>query len=195
MVKLDETNIVEFINQGKDKEVIKYLYQRVFPMVKKYLLKKGARKEDVEDVFQDSVMTFYKMTIEKKIASDLNVSGLLYTISVNKWFNLMRKNNRQVVVDFQENESYQFIPDEIRELVLVKTEKNLLNSLFSQIGDKCIQLLTFTIYQDLMIEDIQERMGFSSEAAAKMQVKRCREKLYEQLDKNPTLLNRLFDYV
>jgi RNA polymerase sigma factor (sigma-70 family) len=196
MVKIDENNIVEFVNQGKDREVMKFLYQKTYPLVKRALLRRNAKKEDIEDVFQESVMSIYKMILEKKIQAQLNVCGLLYTISMNKWINLMRRNNRQVVVDFQEDDNYSnMLSEEVGEVVLANTDKSLLAKLFSKIGEKCLQMLTFTIYQDLMIEDIQHRMGMVSEAATKMHLKRCKDKIYEEIEKNPFILNQLLDHV
>ncbi len=195
MAEINEHNIYEFILQGRDREVIKYLYKKTFPTVKKSLLRKKASREDIEDVFQEAVMGLYKMIMDHKIEPGLNICGLLYTISINKWYNLMRKNNRQVLVDFQEDESYHTLSEEIGDWFLAKSEKNLLNTLFVQIGQKCIEMLNFTIYQDLSMEDIRYRMGLKSEASTKMQMKRCREKLWEQIENNPEILNRLLEYV
>ncbi|MFN8437656.1 MAG: sigma-70 family RNA polymerase sigma factor [Cytophagales bacterium] len=194
-MNISNENIIEHVLQGKDREVIKYLYQKIFPQIKKNLIKKGAQKEDIEDVFQEAVMIFYKMIMDKKIDRSLNITGLLYTITVNRWTNLLRKNSRNVIVDFQEDTKFDIRTEDVKEIEMVKKEKNALQSLFSQIGQKCIDLLSLSIYKDLSIEDIQSRFAFTSEGATKMQIKRCKDKLNELIEKNPKLVNQLLEYV
>jgi hypothetical protein len=68
---------------------------------------------------------------------------------------------------------------------------NLLKQLFSNIGEKCLELLHYTIYTEILMEDIAIRMGFSSVNAVKMQQVRCKQKLIEEMNKNPQLAGKL----
>jgi RNA polymerase sigma factor (sigma-70 family) len=194
-MNIREKEIPDLIRQGKDREVIASFYKLVFPRVKKTILRRGGKKEDVEDVFQDAVMYLYKLILEGRYNEKYTIFGFLYTVTINRWINSLRISNRNVTVDFQTDEHYYNIKSDFEEICLASREGNLLKDLFSRIGSKCIEILTYTIYQNLMIEDIQLRMGFESEGATKMQLKRCKEKLYREIESNPLLLEKLRDHV
>ena len=59
-MKISEEHIVDFIKQGRDKEVVPLFYKHVLPNVKKQILKNGGRQEDAQDAFQDAILLFYK---------------------------------------------------------------------------------------------------------------------------------------
>jgi hypothetical protein len=81
---------------------------------------------------------------------------------------------------------------QIENINFVKTtEENILKKFFSSIGDKCVEVLTYVIYQNLLLEDIAIRMELSSVDACKMQVMRCKKKMVQLMEENPMLLQKL----
>lgn len=51
-MNISNENIIEHVLQGKDREVIKYLYQKIFPQIKKNLIKKGHKKKTLKMYFK-----------------------------------------------------------------------------------------------------------------------------------------------
>jgi RNA polymerase sigma factor (sigma-70 family) len=194
-MKINEKDIPDLIKLGKDKDVIVLFYKQVYPRVKRTILKRGGKREDVEDVFQDAVMYLYKYILDGKYSDKYTVYGFLFTLCMNRWINSLRKTSRSVNVDFQTEEQYFDIEADFEEIHLASREGNLLTALFSKIGEKCIEILNYTIYQDLSIEDIGLRMGIETEGAVKMQLKRCKEKLYKEVEINPSILEKIRGHV
>jgi RNA polymerase sigma factor (sigma-70 family) len=189
-VKIEEHEIPERIRQGTDNEVVKLLYKRVFPLVQNYITKRSGKKEDAYDVFQDAVMVFYKQVMNGSFNPQYKVYGYLFRISINYWINKLKKDKRLQYTDELEDSQYPAI--ETRdELFISGRNENLLRTLFSNIGEKCIELLHYTIYSEILMEDIMIRMGFSSVSAVKMQQLRCKQKLVQEMEKNPQLAERL----
>lgn len=188
MMRVREEEIPDRIRKGDDRKVIALLYEKVLPNVERYIVKNGGRKEDAYDVFQDAITVFYKQVIQGNFDTKYKVYGYIYRISLNYWINKLKKDNR---IDLLE--TYEDIHSVETELpaVYVETDENLLNKLFSAIGQKCIDLLTYTIYNDLLMEDIMIRMEFTSVSAVKMQAKRCKEKLMKEIELNPHLAEKL----
>jgi RNA polymerase sigma factor (sigma-70 family) len=189
-VKIAEDQIPKLMREGKDREVVPLLYRKVFPLVQKYITKRSGRKDDADDVFQDAMMIFYKQVIKDSFDSKYNVYGYLYRLSINCWINKVKKESRIELMDEMiESGSEEIL--EVRESMVSDKDDNLLKSVFSDIGDKCIELLTYTIYYSLLMEDIMIRMGFTSVSAVKMQQQRCKQKLIKEIEKNPDLAERL----
>lgn len=189
-MKIEEHEIPERIRQGTDNEVVKLLYKKVFPLVQNYITKRSGKKEDAYDVFQDAVMVFYKQVMNGTFNPQYKVYGYLFRISINYWINKLKKDKRLQYTDELENSEYPAI--ETRDEIFVSgRSENLLRTLFSNIGEKCIELLHYTIYSEILMEDIMIRMGFSSISAVKMQQLRCKQKLVQEMEKNPQLAERL----
>ncbi|HTF81554.1 MAG TPA: sigma-70 family RNA polymerase sigma factor [Cytophagales bacterium] len=182
--------ILAKIQQGKDNEAINLLYKNVFPLVKKYVTSRGGNKDDAFDVFQDALIEFYKLVGDKKYDPKYKVEGYLYNQSMYYWLNKVKRDQKLV---FKEDLEMDFIqvPEVVTDHYFVGKDEWALLSFFSNMGDKCKELLTYTIFYDLLMEDIAIRMGFSSVAAAKMQHQRCKQKMFEELDNNPKILDKL----
>ncbi|MBO9701397.1 MAG: sigma-70 family RNA polymerase sigma factor [Sporocytophaga sp.] len=191
-MKISEHEIPLLIKQGNDKEVITELYKIVFPKVKKYIVRHNGIKDDAYDVFQDALLYFYKQVVEDRFSDKYTVFGYVYRLSINRWLNKLKKDQRvNFTSELESSNGIEFDEEENKYLSILKEGENLLEKLFSNIGEKCVELLTYTIYYDLMAEDIALRMGFTSEGAVKMQIKRCREKLYAEAEKDPSILEKI----
>lgn len=189
-MSIKEDNIVSLMNQGKDREVIPLLYKKVYPLVERYILRNSGNKDDASDIFQDALLLFYKQILHKTYDPKYKVFGYLYKICIYKWVNKAKKNSRVVFVE--EIEKFEQPADNyFPEGLITHADENIIRKLFNPIGEKCIELLTYTTYSDLLMEDIMVRMNFNSVSAVKMQLKRCKEKLLKEIDENPSLINQL----
>lgn len=190
-MKVQEDQIPELIKQGEDRKVIPLLYKKVLPMVENFVLKNSGRKEDAFDVFQDALMVFYKQVVNNTFDPKYKVYGYLYRISINYWINKIKRDKRiELVEDLHESPEE---PLEVKETMIALNDENILKTLFSGIGEKCIELLTYTIYNNMLMEDIVIRMDFPSVSSVKMQQQRCKQKLMKEIEKNPQLMEKLRD--
>jgi len=191
-VSIKEEDIISLVKSGKDREAIPVLYKKVYPLVERYIVRNSGNKDDASDIFQDALLLFYKQIIRNSFNEKYKVYGYLYKICLYKWMNKAKKNSKIKFVDEIENlEPAGFIVHEEMEEIIANPDENIIRKLFTPIGEKCIELLTFTTYSSLLLEDIMIRMEFNSVSAVKMQLKRCKEKLLKEIDENPSLINQL----
>ena len=191
-MKIKEEEIISLIKQGQDKLVIEHLYTTIFPKVKKYIRTHHGNIEDAADVFQEVISTFYRQVISNTYNETYTVYGYLYKMSINRWFNLLRKTNRVDLIDAFEGTHYE-LSEENQAFTTSKTneQKNLLQTFFSNLGDRCLELLQYSIFQSLLLEDIALRMGIVNADAANIQLFRCKQQLLKTLKNNPELKLKL----
>ncbi|MFN6946348.1 MAG: RNA polymerase sigma factor, partial [Cytophagaceae bacterium] len=151
-MKISEDNIPDLIREGKDREVVPVLYKKVLPLVEKYIVSRKGNKEDAYDVFQDALLLFYKQVIKKTFNPKYKVYGYIFRICINLWINKIRKDKR---IDWTEElpEMTEDFP-EIKEDLLIRRDENIVKQVFAGIGEKCIELLTFTIYESLPLKEV-----------------------------------------
>lgn len=186
----DEERIPSLIREGKDREAVPLLYKKVFPQVKRYILHNSGKKEDAMDIFQDALMLFYRQIIQNTYNPTYKVYGYVYKLCIHSWINKAKKDSR---IKFTEQIEDNVIEEEFMfpDVFAGNPDENIIRKLFSPIGEKCIELLTYTIYSHLLMEDIMIRMELSSVSAVKMQSKRCKEKLIKEIERNPTIIDQL----
>ncbi|WMJ72034.1 sigma-70 family RNA polymerase sigma factor [Cytophagaceae bacterium ABcell3] len=185
-MRIIEENIPELIIKGADEKVIPLLYKKVLPAVEKHIVSKSGRKEDAFDVFQDALLLFYKQVVKKTYNPKYKVYGYVYRISINLWLNKIKRDKKiQLTDQLPDSKGEEQI--EIKEELFALEEDNIIKAIFAEIGEKCIELLTHTIYYGMPYKEVMEKMGFPSIAAVKMQQKRCKEKLVKEIEKKPHL--------
>lgn len=188
--EIEDSKLIDLIRNGDDRKAMPILYKKVLPQLKNYILRTGGSKDDAFDVFHDALMVFYEQVMTGQYNTKYNVYGFLYRIGVFRWINKLKKDKGIVHYD----EMPEFQAEEVStnyDLNEPSRNQNLLQKLFAPIGEKCIELLNYTIYSDLLMEDVMLRMEFSSVEAVRMQQMRCKQKLIKEMENNPSLLQKL----
>lgn len=189
-MKIVEDEIPNLIRQQKDKDVIGHLYDEVFPTVQRYIKKNNGIADDANDVFQDALVYFYKQVVTNTFDSKYTVYGYLFRLSINRWINKLNKDKKMVFKDEMVDQLAKDV-SYIEKEEVPEEDQNKIAQFVTTIGEKCVEVLTLRIYSNMMFEDIALRLDISSEASAKMQFKRCREKLVNLIKANPALADQL----
>ena len=182
-------DIKQLIVQGKDKEVLNLLYKTVLPKIRNHVIQNQGTREEADDVFQDSVLYFYKKYKDGTLNNLENIEGYIYLSCKNLWINKVKKDSRNIKLENgQDFESYE--NDSLS--VLINEEKvYAFKKLFEIVGEKCKQMLLYTIYDKLSMEEIAVKMNISSANAAKTQHYRCKQRLIELVENDQFLKTTL----
>ncbi|MBX9851255.1 MAG: RNA polymerase sigma factor [Cytophagaceae bacterium] len=184
--KYSDRDILNAIEKGQDEKVLSFLYSDVLPKVKGFILKNQGSVDEAKDIFQDGVIRFYDVVKEGKFEGKSSISTYIFAISKNLWINHMKKKNRYISeepVDFKDD-SVNLLDD------LISQERvNAIDAILKQLGEGCEQLLKYSIYDNLSMKEICEKMGYSSENVAKTYNYRCKQKLIQLVSDNQTILN------
>lgn len=188
-MKYSLEHIAENIRKGNDREVLQWMYKEIYPKVEKYVSGNSGCIDDCKDVFQESIIIFYKYIIENKYDRIVDLNAFLMGISRNVWINKVRKLNREVDADllehFEETSNNPLI-------ALIMSEKwNAYKAIFEKLGEKCRELLSYSSYERLNMKEIAEKMGFLNENVAKTQNYRCKQKLLEFISANEEIKDLL----
>lgn len=145
------------------------LYKSAFPVVARYISKRGGSFDEAKDVFQDAVMIYYEKLIATRQQPD-NESAYLMGIAKHLWHKNHRDNNHYIALD-----EAGFITDITSSHQQPLTAK-LLNYLETS-GQKCMELLKNFYYDKLPMTDIAAAFGFSGIRSATVQKFKCLEKV------------------
>jgi len=181
-----DKDILNAIEHGENQKVLSFLYTDVLPKVKRFIIKNQGTDDQAKDIFQDAVIRFYASVKQGQFEGTSSVSTYIFSISKNLWINEVKKNGRHIKGDIPEREdvSNNFLND-----IISKERTEAANQLLGQLGDNCRQLLKYSIYDNLSMKEICEKMGYSSIDIAKTYNYRCKQKLMSLAKENPNIIN------
>jgi RNA polymerase sigma factor (sigma-70 family) len=172
---INDTKLVINLKRGNEKEVnnsLEYLYKLNFPVIERFITANSGSSEDAKDVFQDALIAFYQNLKHKDLVLTCSISTYLYSVSRNLWLKkLKRSKNLTKIEDFED-----FIAVDDEEQVSKEALK-VLESVFSEISEKCIKVLTYFYFDNLSMKEIGRLTGYKSEQAVKNKKYKCMQEL------------------
>jgi len=97
-MKYSDSEIIKAIVAGDDRQVLKYMYDTYFPRMRKFILKNSGDGDSALDVFQDSMVVFYKYLMDGKFDNRYEVGAFLFAVGKNIWYNKVQRDSRNVTL-------------------------------------------------------------------------------------------------
>ena len=163
------------VSSAHDPKLFSRLYKH-FPMVKKYVKNNSGNNEDAHDVFQESLIILFRKLNETELELSAQLSTYLFAIAKNVWFEELRKRNKILILEEQDEE----ITERIAEESKFKKAENAL----TQLGERCKTLLIAFYHEQLSMSAIADKLSFSSAENARKQKYKCIQKaknIYQSL--------------
>jgi len=142
-----------------------FLEKACYHNIERYLLKKGGKKEDAEDCFQQAILVLFSAIAEEKFAlNQLSIKShtnqlcsYLMAVSKNLWRKELRWRNRAPVSP----------KDSTEEILLADMPAGLVAEAFQSMGEACKTLLSMYFREKLSAAKIAGRLGDKTEAVKK----------------------------
>lgn len=167
----DTHQLITDIKQGKD-EALKTLYRQYQPEFLVWAAKRFQLSEDdLQDVFQDVVIIFYKNVRSGKLeVLRSSLKTYLYGIGKNLLLKKSAKQSKNTALNHDD------LPPVNMQLVY-DIEKNhqqqLLQTAFEQLKNNCRQILTLFYYKQYSTEAIMNTMNYSSTETVRSRKLQC----------------------
>jgi len=144
-----------------------HLYKKAFPVVCKYISKRGGNMEQAKDVFQEALLLYYEKVVVGRTEIASNETAYLVGISKHLWFQLCTKEKGTCELGHHDLAA---IEDE-------KLSDNKLLALLETSGKKCMDMLKAFYYDKLNMVQVAENFGYNSERSATVQKYKCLENI------------------
>lgn len=173
-----DKEILDNIRLGKDTKVLDYLYRIEAGKVRQMVCKHNGSAQEAKDIFQETMMVFYKYVKTDRFNEQYSIGAFFNTVSRNLWINHLKRENRKI--EFTDKEAKLMLLEENMESELIGKEREAqIVALFARLGDRCQELLVNTIFHRFTMKEICEKMGYSTEDAAKTKHYKCKQRLLE----------------
>ncbi len=166
---MSDQKILEFFKNGQREKAFAQLYQ-LYPKIEKLILSKGGGKQDASDVFQEALIVLYRKLQSSDFVLTASLYTYLYSVSRYIWRDTQKQNSKipQNELDYSQEEVIKTVQEEKKYQVAELA--------FSELGERCQQLLLMFYYKKMSFKTIAESMQFKSEKIAKNQKYKCLSK-------------------
>jgi RNA polymerase sigma factor (sigma-70 family) len=175
--KYSDTTIIEGI-RNQDDAILKWLYSNYLQTVRKHVLSNSGSEEDVNDVFQDSIIVLYNQVTHENIKLTADLKGYFFGIARNVWNSHLRK--RQKLTDLDVDPVDDPFQDQNDDAAL----ENIVARCFKKL--KPDQQMVLNLFMNgHSYEEIALRMGLKNEEYARRKKYLSKEALLELIKKDP----------
>lgn len=185
-----DNNIVQFLRAGNEDAALQLLYTSTLKKVRRMITKKGGTKEEADDIFQDTVITFFEKVKSRQIETRDDVEGYIITIAKNLWIDSIRRKKRHQQFEEINRAEKREYTNQLSELIN-KEKETAMTTLFSLLGEKCQQIMTLSFYERMTMKEISKKLEYKNEDVTKALHYRCKKSLAKLAQENPTLVQTL----
>ena len=190
MKQISDEAIIEGIKL-KSQYVINYMYDSMFPGLKKFVENYAGNEEDAQDIFQEAIIIVYQKASDRHLELSSSFKTFFFAICKNLMF---KRYSRTVDKTELENNltSDELIYDgELAEELQIGEDvmrMGLYRKHFLQLEEDCQKMLKL-YFKKATYQEIAEVMGYKSENYAKTRKFLCKEKLRKRIINDPLYQN------
>ncbi len=175
--KYSDSDIIDGIRR-QDNRILSYLYDNWFGMVRDYLLKNGATDDDVHEVFQETIVFFYRKVTGGRLQVAGDLKGYFFGMARIVWTKLLQHRSKlePIISEPVDSRDDDLISQAIMERIVMRS--------FALLKADC-QMILNLFSEGHTYEEIARRMNLGSEAYARRKKYLCKEALMEIIRTDP----------
>lgn len=169
-------------NTAERDSAMRYIFKNLDwkGILRNYLKQRGG-EQDVDDIFQKSIITFDRNIRQGKYKGNSTLKTYFISIAKHLWWKDMKNRRAKEVLQV---EHYDGEEESVDVQVIRKEQKQYISKILSKIGERCKKILQ--LYQlDYTMEEIATALSMSNANMAKKDAYRCRKKLKQYIADNP----------
>lgn len=142
------------------------------------IISNNGTDDEAKDIFQEAVMVLYDKITQHKFELNSKLSTFLYAVSRRLWLKqLSRKGHSSNTSDISDFEDILQVEDDIQQHQEIENKFDQMNEAMNQLGEPCQTLLKDFYINNLSMQDITDKFGYTNSDNAKTQKYKCLQRL------------------
>jgi len=184
---------VDLLNGLKDntEAAIRQIYKSNFSTIENFIHLNGGNSQDAKDVFQEGILVLYRNVKVEGFALNCKIKTYLYSVCKRIWLTELKRKNKAPT---NTSETEDIVSIEDSDIEKIEENNNMLNNLSKSLellGEPCKAILTDFYLNNLSMQDIAIKMGYTNADNAKTQKYKCLLRLKKVFFKNEILSKKI----
>jgi RNA polymerase sigma factor (sigma-70 family) len=173
-VPTDREVVLGILNNSAD--ALNKLYTGHFPMILQFILNNNGDEEDAKDVYQEAIIILYNKIKSGDFELSSKLKTYIYSVCRRIWLKKLSQQSKKSnnIDDFEDVIAVEFDVEqhEAKDLQFEKMGESLLN-----LGEPCKTIIQDFYINNLSMQDICEKFGYTNTDNAKTQKYKCLQRL------------------
>jgi len=156
----------------EDETAVAYLYKQHYPMVLHFVLSNNGTEEEAKDIYQEAVILFIEKIREETLELNCLIKTYLYSVCRRLWLKRLAFKSRFGGA-VTESDKFVDVADDVVEYEEREASFTKMAEALVLVGEPCKTLLEDFYMQDLSMQEITEKFGYTNADNAKNQKYKC----------------------
>ncbi len=164
----DEARIIGL--RSGDQTILEEIYESNYKSIERMVLKNSGNEDEAKDIFQDTMIIFYKNVTKPEFELKAKISTYLYAISRRLWLKRLREKSHLTFSEADgQIDAFDF------ELVSKNPNDTMMKvvELLKEGGKNCLEILKRIYFHKQSFEYIADELGYASGQVVREQKYRC----------------------
>ena len=170
----DREVVLGILNNSE--EALNKLYVGYFPMILQFILNNNGDEEDAKDVYQEAIIVLYNKIKSGDFELSSKLKTYIYSVCRRIWLKKLSKESKKAinVTDFEDIEAVE-TDMEVHEEKDKQFEQ--MQSALQLLGEPCKTIIQDFYINNMSMQDISEKFGYTNTDNAKTQKYKCLQRL------------------
>jgi RNA polymerase sigma factor (sigma-70 family) len=173
-VPTDREVVLGILNNSDD--ALNKLYIGYFPMVLQFILNNNGDEDDAKDVYQEGIIVLYNKIKGGDFELSSKLKTYIYSVCRRIWLKKLAQQSKKTnnISDFEDIVS---IDVDIEDHEQKEEQFDKMQSALLHLGEPCKTIIQDFYLNNLSMQDISEKFGYTNTDNAKTQKYKCMQRL------------------
>lgn len=168
--------LIQGLLEGKS-ESFERLYEDYFPVISKMIVKNSGSTEEAQDIFQEAVVILYDKVSRNELTLTSQLRTYLYAICHRLWLKELNSRNKKMSEVSTSEFDIPTVEEDIEMHAIINNRFEIMESSLSSLGNPCEDIIRDFYLNNLNMQQISDKFGYSNADNAKNQKYKCLQRL------------------
>jgi RNA polymerase sigma factor (sigma-70 family) len=173
-VPTDREVVLGILNNSE--EALNRLYTGYFPMVLQFIINNNGDEDDAKDVYQESIIILYNKIRGGDFELTSKLKTYIYSVSRRIWLKKLAQQSKKTN-NVSEFEDVIAVDDDLALHEEKELQFDKMDSALKHLGEPCKTIIQDFYINNLSMQDISEKFGYTNTDNAKTQKYKCLQRL------------------
>jgi RNA polymerase sigma factor (sigma-70 family) len=173
-VPTDREVVLGILNNSE--EALNKLYTGYFPMILQFILNNNGDEDDAKDVYQEGIIVLYNKIKSGNFELSSKLKTYIYSVCRRIWLKKLSQQSKKSndVTDFDDLIS---VEEDVEQHEEKDRQFDKMQSALIHLGEPCKTIIQDFYINNLSMQDISEKFGYTNTDNAKTQKYKCLQRL------------------